>query len=453
MKPVRIASVSGLRGVVGNGFDPLVAVEYAAAYASRCGPGPILVGHDGRATADAFVAAVASAIACTGHDARLLGPVATPTIGRLVRTTSAAGGVQISASHNPPEYNGLKCFMPEGMVLSPERGRLVLDDVAARHFAWVAFEKLGKFSEVKQPWAEHLQAVLEVVDAEAIRRRRFRVLLDASHGAGGAMGEALLTALGCQVAVMGGNPDGCYEHPPEPTEENLQWLCTEVHRRSVDIAFAQDPDADRLAIVDDRGRYIGEEFTLALATLQRLSQQTGPIVANLSTSKLVDFLGAPYGVTPVRTPVGEYHVASAMRQHGAVIGGEGNGGVIDPRIGWVRDSFVGMALVLELLAARNEPLSAVVDRLPRLFMIKSKHTLVSPLAGGDYDRLAAEFPDASADRRDGLRLDWPDRWLQVRASNTEPIVRVIAEAASAEATRGLIDQVAAWLGRKSNADC
>jgi phosphomannomutase len=436
---------------VGDGLDPAQAVEFAAAYASSCDPGPIVVGHDGRVSAPVFVPAVLAGVTATGRDALLVGATATPTIGRLVRDQGAAGGVQISASHNPPRYNGLKFFEPEGMVLNAARGRAVLDRVERRDFGWASWDALGRVRSLEDPDHVHLNQVLKLVNVELIRRRKFLVVLDACHGAGGRMGSALLRALGCEMVILGGLPDGRYSHPPEPTEANLSALAAIIPATRAAVGFAQDPDADRLALIDETGRYIGEELTLALAAQQRLTQVKGPVVLNLSTSRVTEEIATRLGCPVHRTPVGEIHVVERMRAEGAVLGGEGNGGVIDPRVGFVRDSFVAMALVLDLLAQTEEPLSQLVDRLPRYAMVKDQYPLKSARANGAstiaelWERIVAAFPEARADRRDGLRLDWPDRWVHVRSSNTEPIVRVIAEAAEADEARALADRIGRWV--------
>src|SRR4051812_16597612 len=405
----RIASVSGLRGVVGDGLDPAIVVEFAAAYASGCVPGPIVVGHDGRVSAPVFVPAVLAGVTATGHDALLVGPTATPTIGRLVRDQKAAGGIQISASHNPTHYNGLKFFQPGGMVLAPSSGREVLARLERREFGWAPWDALGRVRNLEDPDAAHLNQVLKIVDVEAIRRRKFPVILDACHGAGGRMGAALLRALGCELMLLGGIPDGRYDHRPEPTEANLRAFAAVVPATGAAVGFAQDPDADRLALIDENGRYVGEELTLALALRRRLSQVTGPVVMNLSTSRVSEELARRMGATVHRTPVGEIHVVERRRAESALLGGEGNGGVIDPRVGYVRDSFVGMALVLDLLAATGEPLSRLVGELPAFAMVKDQYPLKGPRDGDIdalWDRITAAHPEATADRRDGLRLDW-----------------------------------------------
>lgn len=449
MGGTRIASVSGLRGVVGDGLDPTVVVEFAAAYASGRAPGPIVVGHDGRVSAQVFTSAVLAGVTATGHDALLVGPTATPTIGRLVRDQGAAGGIQISASHNPSKYNGLKFFQPEGMVLSAAEGRDVLDRIERRAFGWAAWDGLGRVRTLEDPDQTHLNHVLRIVDVDAIRRRKFTVALDACHGAGGRLGAALLRALGCDAVVLGALPDGRYNHPPEPTEANLSAFAAIVPATGAVVGFAQDPDADRLALVDETGRYIGEELTLALAVSRRLAQTRGPLVLNLSTSRVSEDLAARFGCPVHRTPVGEIHVVERMRAEGAVLGGEGNGGVIDPRVGFVRDSFVAMALVLDLLAETGAPLSQLVDALPKYAMIKDQYPLkLEPGSAGVgvlWDKITAAHPDARADRSDGLRLDWSDRWVHVRASNTEPIVRVIAESVDPATARALADQIGRWV--------
>jgi phosphomannomutase len=446
----RIASISGLRGLVGDGLDPVVAVEFAAAYASQCEPGAVVVSHDGRISSSVFVPAVVAGVTATGRDALLVGATATPTVGILVRERQAVGGIQLSASHNPPQYNGLKFFQPRGMVLSPAQGRAVLDRWQRKDFHWVSWDCLGQTRTVEEPEESHLRRVLEIVDAEAIRRRGFVVVLDACHGSGGRLARSLLWSLGCKAIVLGGDADGRYDHLPEPTEKNLREFSAIVPAVGADVGFAQDPDADRLAIIDENGRYIGEELTLALAALRRLDQAQGPVVLNLSTSRVTEELARKAGCPVVRTPVGEINVVEAMLAENALLGGEGNGGVIDPRIGLVRDSFVGMALVLDLLATSDQPLSRWVGTLPSFVMVKDQYLLApgtsSPVeVAALWDRIARAHPEARADRRDGLRLDWEDRWVHVRSSNTEPIVRVIVEAPDTVLAHTLANQIGRWV--------
>jgi phosphomannomutase len=452
----RIVSISGLRGVVGDGLDPAVAVEFAAAYASECEPGPIVVGHDGRVSAAVFLSAIEAGVTATGHDVLRAGATATPTIGALVRDRRAAGGIQISASHNPPKYNGLKLFQRAGMVLSGRQGQAVIDRWGRREFGWASWYSLGSVRVVDDPDRGHLARILQVVDAAAIAERGFKVVLDACHGAGGRMGRALLDALGCQTILRGGEPDGRYDHLPEPSETNLKEFAGIVAREGAAVGFAQDPDADRVAIVDENGQYIGEELTLALAARRRMQQADGPVVLNLSTSRVSEDLARARGCPVFRTPVGEINVVETMLAERAVLGGEGNGGVIDPRVGYVRDSFVAIAVVLDLMAVTGATVSQLVAGLPRYAMVKDQYPLESPDGAAGpaavaalWDRIEAAYAPARADRRDGLRLDWDDRWVHIRASNTEPIVRVIAEAAVPSVARELASQVGRWVANPS----
>ncbi len=448
---MRIASISGLRGVVGDGIDPATAAEFAAAYVCGCDPGAIAIGHDGRLSAGVFAAAVESAVRATGREALILGAAATPTIGWLVRESGLAGGIQISASHNPPRYNGLKFFQRKGMVLGSQQGAALLDRWNRREFGWAAWDALGGVSRLEDPESGHLGNLLQVVDRDAIRRAGFRVVIDACHGAGGRLAGRLMDELGAHALILGALADGRYDHPPEPTAANLREFAAIVPAVGAAIGFAQDPDADRLAIVDERGRYIGEELTLALAAGHRLRQKRGALVINLSTSMTTEAIAREHGCAVERTPVGEINVVERMMAIDALLGGEGNGGVIDPRVGYVRDSFVAMAMILDLMATTGDPLSRLVDRLPPYTMIKEQF----PLSGkgtGDatdirtlWDRIAQAHPDARVDRRDGLRLEWDDRWVHVRASNTEPIVRVIAEARSEDQARDLSRRVGGWV--------
>jgi len=444
---VRIASVSGLRGIVGRGLDPVVIASFAGAYAATlrfgavsnevphsCNDAPplVLIGHDGRSSAPLFMPVVASALAGSGCRVIEVGPVATPTLGFLTKRLGAQGAAQLSASHNPPEYNGLKFFQPEGMVLDPEQGYEVARRFETGSFAWAGLERLGTVEPFAgNPHADHVAAVLARVEVEAIRARRFRVLVDSCHGAGGAAARLLLERLGCDLIALGDQPDGRYDHPPEPLAENLVETAAATRDQGAAVGFVQDPDADRLAVIDEHGRYLGEELTLALAASVVLARDPGPLVINLSTSSVSARVARDLGCPVVRSPVGEIHVVHAMKRAGASLGGEGNGGVIDPRVGLVRDSLLGIALILDRIATDplNRPLSAIADALPRLTMLKRKFAR-DPQANllQLWDRIAAECPEASADRRDGLRLDWPDGgFVHLRASNTEPIVRAIVE--------------------------
>ena len=428
-----IISVSGLRGIVGESLTPPVAARYVAALARALPPGPLVVSRDGRTSGPMLAEIVCGTLAACGRNVLYANVAATPTLGVLVRQHEAAGGVQISASHNPAPYNGLKLFNAVGRVLPAAAGQPVLAAYRESSAPWAAFDKLGSVSTIADTTGEHLRLILAAVDAATIRRRSFRVLLDSNAGAGSLLGLQLLAALGCQVSILGQQPTGQFLHPPEPTAENLAGVGEQVTAAKADVGFCQDPDADRLAIIDENGRYLGEEYTLAICLDHALRQRKGPVVTNCATSRMSEDLAQIYGVPFHRAAVGEANVVDQMLAQRAVFGGEGSGGPIDPRVGLVRDSFVGMALLLAAMATRNRPVSELAAELPRYEIVKRTVNLAVEKLPAALAAVEQRFADAKADRLDGLRLDWPSRWLIVRGSNTEPIVRIIAEAPTAVA--------------------
>jgi phosphomannomutase len=446
-----IISVSGLRGIVGDSLTADVAFRYAAAFAATLPPGPLLVSRDGRANGPALVEPVVAGLAQNGTRAVLdAGIVATPTTGVLIRHHHCAGGIQISASHNPAEYNGMKLFSAEGRVVPAKIGEVVLQTYRSSNKSDPAPSiphPASSAQHITDTTSAHLALIERTVDIDRIRAKRFRVVLDANHGAGSVLGRPLLERLGCEVVLLGGEADGQFAHTPEPTAENLVGVLRDVVKAGGHIGFCQDPDADRLAIIDEAGRYLGEEYTLALCVDHVLRSAPGPLVTNCSTSRMTEDLAAKYGVPFFRSAVGEANVVDEMLKRGAVLGGEGNGGAIDPRVGLVRDSFVGMALVLDAMAARDLSVSELADELPRYAIHKTKVTLAGDKIAAALAALEQHFADATSDRLDGLRLDWQHAdssgsWLLIRASNTEPIVRVIAEAPTAQQAQRLCDEVA-----------
>ncbi len=437
-----IISVSGLRGIVGETLTPDVAVRYVTAFAAAMPPGLIVITRDSRGSGAMLAGAIQAGLQAAGRDTIDARIAATPTTGILIRNLQAAGGIQISASHNPIQYNGIKLFSADGRVIPAVAGEKVLARYQANETDWAPHDQLGTGQTCDDSISAHLAAVLATVDVERIRSRKFNVLLDANHGAGSPLGRPLLQQLGCRVTVLGEIPDGQFDHTPEPTAENLSGVLSAVTETGADVGFCQDPDADRLALIDETGRYIGEEYTVALCVDHLLRQRTGPIVTNCSTSRMSQDLAAKYGVTFHRSAVGEANVVDAMLEHEALFGGEGNGGPIDPRVGLVRDSFVGMAQLLDAMAAREMKIGQLADELPRYEIVKTKISLPKEQVPAGLDALARHFSDAKPDRLDGLRLDWADRWLLVRPSNTEPIVRAVAEAPSELDARTLCETAA-----------
>jgi phosphomannomutase len=445
-----IVSVSGLRGVVGQSLTADVAVRYAAAFVAGLPPGPVVIGRDGRANGPPLAAALIEFLTAAGRDVIDCGPAATPTVGVVVRERAAAGGIQISASHNPARYNGMKLFSAAGRVLPAAAGRDVLARYETGGMPAIDAALRGRVT-ADDGIAAHMRLVAATVDVAAIRRHRPRVWLDSCHGAGSRVARPLLEHLGCEFVIEGATPDGLFEHEPEPTAANLAGMLPRIPAAGAAVGFFQDPDADRLAIATADGAYIGEEATLALAVDAVLAKTPGPVVVNCSTSGMTSLIAARHGVPCHVSAVGEANVVDRMLATSAVLGGEGNGGVIDPRVVLVRDSFVAMALVLERMCA-GPALTSVADlaaALPRLVMKKTKVDLAPAIRGpglaAALERIAAAFPEARPDRLDGLRLDWPGGWLLVRSSNTEPIVRLVAEAADEAAVDAALARAAAAL--------
>jgi phosphomannomutase len=436
-----IVSVSGIRGIVGEGLTPAAALAFASALATHTGGGRIVLSGDGRPSGTVLKHAVLASLLGAGCEVHDLAIAPTPTFGLAVARLGAAGGIQITASHNPAPWNGLKLFGPQGAVLSAADGEKIQQIFERGDFLRAPWDGLGTVRDCPHALDWHRERVLQLVDVVRIRSWALAVFVDANGGSGGPLAEQLLRSFQCKTTIVGGFADGLFRHEPEPTETNLRDVCPQVRACGAAVGFALDPDADRLALIDETGRYIGEELTLALAVAYRLRQERGPVVINMSTSRVVEDIAAQFGVPCHRSAVGEANVVGLMNQVGAVIGGEGNGGVIDPRVGWVRDPFIGMGLVLNLLAETGKTLSAVVAELPAYTIVKDKYTVARQGLPALFAALEKRWPEAKANRLDGLRLDWADRWVHVRPSNTEPIVRVIAEAPQAAEAKALCGEV------------
>jgi phosphomannomutase len=423
-----IVSVSGIRGIVGKALTPAAALAFAQALGSHTEGGTMVVSRDGRPSGIMLRHAVLAGLTAAGCEVHDIGVAPTPTVGLAVRHRQAVGGIQITASHNPAPWNGLKLFGPDGRVLSAAEGRRVQARFESGTIRYVPWDAVGTVQDYREAEELHCHRVLEQIDVPRIRAAGLRAFLDANGGAGGPLGCRLLQALQVETTCRGGEANGVFLHEPEPTADNLRDIGPLVVAHHADIGFALDPDADRLALIDETGRYIGEELTLALAMSFRLRQERGPVVINMSTSRINEDIAAKYGCTCHRTAVGEANVADKMLEVDALLGGEGNGGVLDPRVGLVRDPFIGMGLVLNLMAETGRKLSELAAELPVYHIVKDKYTVPREHLPKLYELLIQRWPEAAVNRLDGLRLDWPDRWLHVRPSNTEPIIRVIAEA-------------------------
>jgi phosphomannomutase len=430
-----IVSVSGIRGRVGHELNPEIVARFAAAfgtYVREKGWGDrVAIARDSRPSGPVFVRAAAAGLQAVGCRVSDLGLVPTPTALLEIEMQRLSGGIVVTASHNPKEWNALKLAGPEGAFLTPEQGTEFLEGVRAGRSPTYVEDGLGGMEEVAGAVDRHIERILalDLVDPDRIAARGFRVVLDCARGAGGVILPPLLERLGCEVVGIEMEPDGRFTREPEPIPANLTTLCARVAALGADLGMAVDPDVDRLALVDERGRAIGEDYTLALAARLVLSHRTGPVVANLSTSQAVAAVCEAAGVEYRQAPVGEANVAAEMRRAGAIVGGEGNGGVILPALHYTRDAPLAVALILQLLAETGDPLSAIVAQLPHFCIVKDRF----PRTDVELDALAGDivraFPGAEIDRRDGVHLRWPKRrmWLHCRPSGTEPILRVIAE--------------------------
>ncbi len=438
-----MVTISGIRGLIGSTMTPQLASTAGCAMAQYCGGGCVVVGRDSRPSGQMVQAALTSGLLAGGCDVVDVGIVTTPSVGIMVKNLAANGGVVLTASHNPVQWNGIKFLTADGCAPQGEVAERILGIFNEQQFSLVGVEGLGQAARDDSANDIHVNAVLEIVDAEAIRRRKFKVVLDSVNGAGGPAGLKLLEALGCDVVHINGEPTGIFAHTPEPTKENLTDLCDQTTAAGADIGFAQDPDADRLAIVDEQGVYIGEEYTLALAAKHLFAKRPGPAAANLSTSRMIDDLAAQAGPACVvhRSAVGEANVAAVMQKYNCVFGGEGNGGVIDPRIVSIRDSLTAMAIVLQLLVDERMSLSKVVATMPQYVMLKQKFECDRPRIAKALQAVQTEFASERLSTIDGVRIDWPEGWVHVRASNTEPIMRVIGESADQQTAESLISRV------------
>ena len=427
-----MVSASGVRGIVGEQLTPEVVLRVAAAHGSMLGPGPVVVGRDSRPSGAWVSRAAMAAILATGHDVVDVDIAPTPTILYAIRHHHAAGGLAITASHNPAPWNALKLFGAGGTFLPPAQSDAVARRAREGSIPWMAHDRVGAARFDQDAIRRHREAILTLpgIRRDAIAARRFTVAIDCVNGAGSEATPALLRALGTDVREIYCRPDGRFPRVPEPLPENLGALGDLVRESGAAIGFANDPDADRLAIVDERGVPIGEERTLQIAVDWALQRSKGIVVVNASTSMGIEVIARRYGATVIRARVGEAHVAQELLTRGGVIGGEGNGGVIYPALHATRDGLLAAAIALDWLAADSRPLSARVAELPPLVMVKRKLDLRIQDPDAMATSLAAAFPDGERNTLDGVKYVWEDAWVQVRASGTEPIVRILAEAST-----------------------
>lgn len=444
-----IISISGMRGIVGENLTASIAADYGRAFGTFLKNSKlktqnsklisVCIGRDSRSSGPMLTSAVASGLCDVGIDVIDVGLVPTPTVGVMVTHLACAGGVIITASHNPVQYNGIKLLLGNAMAPPADAAGQIKQFFLDKHFDSVDATRCGKIASNDRADATHIEKVLAIVDREIIAAKGFKVVLDSVNGAGGGITKKLLADLGCRASAINDEPTGLFAHTPEPIAENLTDLCAAVKSNGAQIGFAQDPDADRLAIVDEAGTCIGEEYTLAMAAMYAFSKKAGKAATNLSTSRMIDDIAQKAGCQVIRTPVGEANVAAAMIEHNCVIGGEGNGGIIDLRVGPIRDSLVGIALVLQLMAETRKTVSELAAEIGGYYMTKEKFPADSSQAQEILDRAKATFTDARLDTSDGYRFDFDDGWVHIRSSNTEPVMRAIIEAKDHQTAQEYID--------------
>jgi len=442
-----LRSVSGMRGIVGKDLTPEIALRHAAAFGTLLKGGRVVVSSDTRPTGPMILRAVIAGLQSVGTDVIDIGVAPTPTVPLAVTHFKAKAGIAITASHNPVEWNALKFIGSAKSVLQPEFLDKLYKFADSGTLNFQPWDRLGSVVQTDEMINVHVRRILDLalVDARAVRRRRPKVVIDAGGGAAFRYGPAILEALGCRVTKVHCEHLPKFPRGTEPIPKNLKELGRVVRRVRADIGFATDPDSDRLAIVDETGRPIGEERTLVLATYWALSRNPGPVVTNLATSQAVMDVASGFGVSGYTSKVGELNVGEMMRKRRAVIGGEGNGGVILPELHPGRDALLGMALILSLLAHSREPVSAINDRLPMYHF--AKKTLPKP---ADWkrrlERMKRRYIKEHYDDRDGLKVGFPDGWILARGSNTEPIMRITAEGKTPARARQLLIELEDALG-------
>ena len=442
MKQALKVGVSGVRGVVGESLTPQIVMSFAQAFGTFVGRGKVVVGRDTRPSGLMFEHAVVAGLQSVGCKPILLGIQPTPTILMQTLALGARGGIAITASHNPGPWNALKFVDRSGMFLNRTRADELFDIYHQQEFPLVAEQDLSVRETMEQPFALHADRVFRYVDRERVRDQTFKVAVDCCHGVGAVHAVPFLQQLGCDVVAMSDKPTGDFSRDPEPRPENIQALCELVRANGCDVGFAQDPDGDRLAIVDERGDAIGEDLSVAFAIRQVLARHAqGPVVINLSASKGIEEMARALGADVERTPTGEINVSEKMVELNAVAGGEHTGGVIVPAVHPCRDSFTAMALVLELMATEDKTISALCADVPRYALVREKMPIRSDQAPLILRALRRHFEGEKMILLDGVYVDFGDSWIQVRRSYTEPVIRLFAESPDETRSRELLDEL------------
>jgi phosphomannomutase len=424
-----MVSVSGIRGIIGGGFEPQVIVKYSSAYADFIGDGKIIIGRDARISGEMVRSLVVGTLLSKGSDVVDIGICPTPTVQYMVKTLNAQGGIAISASHNPNEWNALKLLNRTGQFMTPDENKSMLVNLETAQKTYSSWEKLGKLTYYEEGLRKHVNDVMNMqfIDAEKIRTKKFRVLVDCVNGAGVYVIPELLRKFGCEVIEINCEKTGIFPRLPEPLPENLTATMQAVVDSKADMGIVVDPDVDRLVLITEDGKPFGEENTITQAVQFVLSKKSGNAVVNLSTTRGVDDVAKALSVKVFRSPVGEANVVLKMKEANAIIGGEGSGGVIFPALHYGRDALVGIALLLQHLTETNQSLLQLKRSLPQYFIAKKKIDLGKNNPDKIVEQLKEKYSKEKVNTDDGLRIDFEDHWVHFRKSNTEPIIRIITE--------------------------
>ncbi|TVQ15985.1 MAG: phosphoglucosamine mutase [Balneolaceae bacterium] len=442
-------SVSGIRGIFGEDLNPENLARFTAAYGTWIGGGTVVVGRDSRVTGELCEKIVAATLQSTGCDVILAGIVPTPTVAMEVLRHGARGGIMLSASHNPAEWNALKLLNEKSEFLDATQGEQVIAIAESGKMAYVGYDQIGSVSVSDDAVKDHVDKILALpyIHAGQIAAANFSVAVDAVNGAGSESFPYLLERLGIKrIEKIHCTPNGLFPHNPEPLPEHLGDICNLVKEKKCDIGFVTDPDGDRLAVVDNNGRFIGEEYTQAAAFDFLLGKKPGPIVTNLSSSMVNEDIAGKYGQVCHRSAVGEINVVKKMQKVGAVLGGEGNGGVINPDLHPGRDGLVGIAMILQHLAELGVTSAEYRDSLPDYTIVKRKMQLRDLDADSVLKHLLKRYGNGDTDTTDGLKIRFEDGWAHMRKSNTEPIIRLYTEAASRERAEAIADEIQNQIG-------
>lgn len=445
-----MVSISGVRGIVGESLTPDVVVQYASAFAEFCGRGTIVLGRDGRITGKIITHLTSSTLLAAGCDVIAIGICPTPTVQLAVEQSGAVGGVVVTASHNPMQWNGMKFIGNRGMFLDAAENQKLWDIAARNKGQFARWEKLGKHIADNSFLQKHITTVLSLpyINPESIKQRKFKVVVDCINASGGMIVPRLLKQLGCSVVEMNCEVSGVFSRNPEPVPENLTAVCKRVREEKAHLGIAVDPDVDRLVLITEKGEPLGEEYTIVSLVKFILEKERmrnpgsqNSVVVNLSTTRAVDDVAKQCNAKVVRTPVGEINVAKKMKEIGAVIGGEGSGGVILPAAHYGRDAAVGIGLIMQMLAEFGGTLSQWKAMLPQYVIVKQSVVLGDKQPDTVLHTVREKVDGkGTINTDDGLKIDFPDAWVHLRKSNTEPIIRIIAEAPSQSQAEALARQ-------------